>query len=211
MTRAPRPFVRIIGGRWRGRRLPAPLSAPFRPSGDRIRESLFNCLGQRLDGKSCLDLFAGTGALGLEAASRGAAKVVFVERDRESLRRTLKAAEELAQVGGGGGDSEVEFGAAEADIFAWLESGGPDGTGGEENFDLIFADPPFADYREDSAWARLLDALGPRLASGGLVYCESDRFFRLPAGWREETARRAGRARWRILGRAEGVEGVEGE
>ena len=192
MTRAPRPFVRIIGGRWRGRRLPAPLSAPFRPSGDRIRESLFNCLGQRLDGKSCLDLFAGTGALGLEAASRGAAKVVFVERDRESLRRTLKTATELAR-----GDSEVEFGAAEADIFAWLESSGP------ENFDLIFADPPFADYREDSAWARLLDALGPRLASGGLVYCESDRFFRLPTGWREQKARRAGRARWRILERTE--------
>ena len=200
--RAPRPFVRIIGGRWRGRRVPAPLSGPFRPSGDRIRESLFNCLGQRLDGKTCLDLFAGTGALGLEAASRGAAKVVFVERDRESLRRTLKMAAEL------GRDAAVEFRGAASDIFAWLDSGGTDETGetdevGEtERFDLVFADPPFADYRADSSWARLLGALDSRLAAGGLVYCESDRFFPLPAGWREKKARRAGRARWRIVARA---------
>ena len=188
--RAPRPFVRIIGGKWRGRRLPAPLSAPCRPSGDRIREALFNCLGQRLDGKSCLDLFAGTGALGLEAASRGAARVMFVERDAESLARVAALAESL-------GDDGVDFGAARADIFAWLR-----GEGGEM-FDVIFADPPFADYRRDAAWATLLAAVEKRLARGGRVYCESDRFFDLPPGWRAEKERTAGRARWRILSRAE--------
>ena len=193
--RAPRPFVRIIGGKWRGRKLPAPLSGPFRPSGDRIREALFNCLGQRLDGKSCLDLFAGTGALGLEAASRGAARVVFVERDGESLARITGLAKLLND------DAEVEFGAAKADIFTWLESGKS-----AESFDLIFADPPFADYREDCAWARLLGAVEARLAPAGRVYCESDRFFPLPAGWLEEKSRRAGRARWRILQREDAGE-----
>ena len=188
--RAPRPSVRIIGGKWRGRRVPAPLSAPCRPSGDRIREALFNCLGQRLDGRSCLDLFAGTGALGLEAASRGAAKVVFVERDAESVARIEETARMLDA------EKSAQFAAARADIFAWL-AGREDG----DSFDLIFADPPFADYRSDSAWENLLAALAPRLAPAGRVYCESDRFFPLPPGWAEEKARKAGRARWRILRR----------
>ena len=190
--RAPRPFVRIIGGKWRGRRLPAPLSAPCRPSGDRIRESLFNCLGQRLDGKACLDLFAGTGALGLEAASRGAARVVFVERDAQSLARISRAAQTLNN------DGNVDFASAKADIFAWLQSGGAG-----ESFDIVFADPPFADYRDDSEWEKLLSAVQNRLAPAGQVYCESDRFFPLPSGWQEEKSRTAGRARWRILRRTE--------
>src|SRR6187399_1902490 len=90
--------VRIIGGKWRSRILAFPAAAQLRPTPDRVRETLFNWLGQRLDGLSCLDLFAGSGALGFEALSRGARRVVMVERDRHvhaALREsaTLLAAE----------------------------------------------------------------------------------------------------------------------
>ncbi|WP_406672867.1 RsmD family RNA methyltransferase, partial [Natronospira sp.] len=78
----PRNRLRLIGGRWRGRRLSFPESGGVRPSPDRVRETLFNWLGPELVGARVVDLFAGTGALGLEALSRGAASVLFVERDR---------------------------------------------------------------------------------------------------------------------------------
>ena len=189
--RAPRPFVRIVGGKWRGRRLPVPAAAPFRPSGDRVRESLFNCLGQRLDGWACLDLFAGTGAMGLEAASRGATKIVFVERDPETLRRVSEAASALF-----GNENDGEFETVRGDVFAWMQNAGEG-----RKYDLIFADPPFADYRDDASWRKLLSALSPRLAADGRVYCESDRFFPLPDGWLAEKERTAGRAKWRIIRR----------
>src|SRR3954466_2534447 len=86
--------VRIIGGEHRGRRIAVPDRPGLRPTPDRVRETLFNWLGQRLDGLACLDLFAGSGALGFEAASRGAARVVMVENDRaafESLKASLAA------------------------------------------------------------------------------------------------------------------------
>src|SRR3979411_313296 len=86
--------VRIIGGQWRSRLVKFPPAAQLRPTPDRVRETLFNWLGQWLDGLSCLDLFAGSGALGLEAASRGAARVVMVENDRvafDFLKRTSEA------------------------------------------------------------------------------------------------------------------------
>ena len=78
--------VRIIGGEHRGRRIEVPDRPGLRPTPDRVRETLFNWLGQRLDGLACLDLFAGSGALGFEAASRGAARVVMVEKDRAAHR-----------------------------------------------------------------------------------------------------------------------------
>ncbi len=88
--------VRIIAGKWRSRIVKFPAAAQLRPTPDRVRETLFNWLGQRLDGLACLDLFAGSGALGIEAASRGAARVVMVERDRgvaEALRASARALE----------------------------------------------------------------------------------------------------------------------
>src|SRR5258705_1707299 len=91
--------VRIIGGQWRSRMLRFPAAAPLRPTPDRVRETLFNWLGQRLDGMRCLDLFAGSGALGFEALSRGAARVVMVERDRE-VARALRASAEALQAEG---------------------------------------------------------------------------------------------------------------
>src|SRR5687768_18054491 len=92
--------VRIVGGEWRSRRIRFTPHANLRPTPDRVRETLFNWLGQDLTGLACLDLFAGSGALGFEAASRGAARVVMVERDRAAFEalRTNKGALEARQV-----------------------------------------------------------------------------------------------------------------
>ncbi|HJV94446.1 MAG TPA: 16S rRNA (guanine(966)-N(2))-methyltransferase RsmD, partial [Albitalea sp.] len=118
--------LRIIGGRWRGRRLEVPESEGLRPTPDRVRETLFNWLGRDLSGLACLDLFAGSGVLGFEAASRGAARVVMVERERETLEqlRANRAALDALQV-------EIVPG----DAFEYLARGG-------ERFDVVFLDPP---------------------------------------------------------------------
>ncbi|HYF59061.1 MAG TPA: 16S rRNA (guanine(966)-N(2))-methyltransferase RsmD [Burkholderiaceae bacterium] len=151
---APPARVRIVGGTWKRTPLPVLDLPGLRPTPDRVRETLFNWLGRDLDGWTALDLYAGTGALGLEAASRGAARVVLVERERravESLRATcakLKAA-------------QVEV--VQADAAAWL-------AGRRERFDLVLLDPPFGG-RE---LARVLPALGPVLAPGAAVYVETD-------------------------------------
>src|SRR5215212_10200499 len=124
------PRVRIIAGTARGIRL-APVPGGVRPTSDRVRESVFNSLGQFFDGGRVLDLYAGTGALGIEALSRGCERAVFVERDRvaralilENLRRT-----------GFAGRAEVLGGEVEA-VVGWL-------VGRGDRFDLIFADPPY--------------------------------------------------------------------
>src|SRR5438309_10775311 len=93
--------VRIIGGKWRSRLIRFPPAAQLRPTPDRVRETLFNWLGQRLDGLACLDLFAGSGALGFEALSRGARRVVMVERER-AVAEALRA--KARQLGAGGAE-----------------------------------------------------------------------------------------------------------
>ena len=179
------PSFRIIGGRWRGHRVPFVPSAHLRVSGDRARESLFNILGQRLDGRACLDLFAGAGALGLEAASRGAAQVVCVEKDRAIARALSRTAERLRA------DSVVvHTGRAEDFLRA-----------GDDAFDLILMDPPFADYATDSAWRRLLDFAAARLSATGTAYCESDRHFPPPAGWHIARREKTGAVCWQLLRR----------
>lgn len=145
--------VRIIGGVWRSRLVTFPDAQGLRPTPDRVRETLFNWLGQRLTGLACLDLFAGSGVLGFEALSRGAARVVMVERDRracEQLRATARdlAAEGLEIVG--------------ADALAWLGAG-------SEKFDVAFVDPPYASGFADPA----LEKLPARLNPGARVYVES--------------------------------------
>lgn len=175
---------RIIGGQWRGRKINFTPSVRLRASADRVRESLFNCLGQRLDGKTCLDLFAGAGALGLEAASRGA-RVVCVERESGAAGALRRAAEKLS-----------------AENMTVRRCGAEDFLGaGAERFDLIFMDPPFADYADDPAWRRLLAAAERRLAADGLAYCESDRHFPPPSGWHAARRRRAGAVFWQLLRR----------
>ena len=166
--------LRIIGGRWRGRTLRVPDRPGLRPSGDRSREVLFNWLQGRTAGASSLDLFAGTGALGLEAASRGAARAVLVERDRE-------LASALDRVRGEWPETEsVEV--VRADALRWLDTAiGP--------LDLVFVDPPFGDRLH----ARVLDALlrPGLLAADARVYVESPAREPAPVGESD--------ARWSIL------------
>ncbi|WDS36335.1 16S rRNA (guanine(966)-N(2))-methyltransferase RsmD [Pseudoxanthomonas sp.] len=159
--------VRIVGGRWRNTRLPVPNLPGLRPSSDRVRETLFNWLTGELAGARVLDLFAGTGALGLEAMSRGADSAVLVERDPGLARQLgevvtrLKAADQVTVVN--------------ADALAWLEQQ-PDAA-----FDIAFVDPPFAAGLWDAVLARL-----PRLlAPGAWLYIESphDQAPALPPGF----------------------------
>jgi len=171
--------VRIIGGEHRGRRIAVADRPGLRPTPDRVRETLFNWLGQRLDGLACLDLFAGSGVLGFEAASRGARRVVMVENDRiafESLR-AAKALLETAAI-------EIVF----EDAMKYLARDG-------ERFDVVFLDPPF----RQNALAAVLAQLPARLAEGGRVYVEAPGPFEPPSPWRELKRSRAGQVSYQLL------------
>jgi 16S rRNA (guanine966-N2)-methyltransferase len=122
--------LRIIGGEWRGRKLPVAELAGLRPSTDRIRETLFNWLAPEISGRHCLDLFAGTGALGLEALSRGAASCQFVESQRPAASLLEQALQTLGARGRGAVHHD--------DGLAYLRQAQP-----PRAFDLIFLDPPF--------------------------------------------------------------------
>jgi len=171
--------VRIVGGDYRGRRIEVPARADVRPTPDRVRETLFNWLGQRLDGVVCLDLFAGSGALGFEAASRGAARVLMVEQDRHVLAALRLSRDQL-------GARAVEIVAGEA--LAWLARGG-------ERFDVVFLDPPF----RQNAMAPLLERLAPRLQPGARVYLEAAQPAVAAAPWRELKRARAGQVSYQLL------------
>ena len=148
--------MRIIGGSARGRRLKTPRSRDVRPTSDRVRQSLFDLLGQRLDDHVVLDLFAGTGALGLEALSRGAAHCTFVERRRDVARLVRENVRLLG--------FEARARVLVADALGPL-SGGP--------WDLVLADPP---YRIETARvAEALAALSPSLLEGARAVIEHDR------------------------------------
>lgn len=152
--------VRIIGGRWRGSKLPVPDLPGLRPSSDRVRETLFNWLMPKLAGARVLDLFAGSGALGLEAISRGAAQAVLVERD-SALARQL--GETVARLGAG---DQVRVVAADA--LSWLAQDAASGADATP-FDLVFLDPPFA----AGLWEGALRALPAHLAADAWIYVES--------------------------------------
>jgi 16S rRNA (guanine966-N2)-methyltransferase len=151
---APRHEVRIVGGQWRRSLLPVADKPGLRPTPDRVRETLFNWLGQDLSGWRVLDAFAGSGALGFEAASRGAAEVLLLEQDAQLVallnasRERLKASALRVQRG---------------DAMSLLASAAP------ASFDLVLLDPPF-----DSGWAlQALTRSVRLLAPGGWVYLES--------------------------------------
>lgn len=166
--------IRIIGGQWRGRKLAVPDRPGLRPTGDRVRETLFNWLQAAVPGSHCLDLFAGTGALGLEALSRGADSAVFVEHDR----RLVDALRAVAAEWPGGERVEV----VQADALRWL-------VDDQRQYELVFIDPPFADGLQ----GRVLEALAShgRLASNASVYVEQDaRDPEFDAGERFELLRR---------------------
>ena len=160
--------VRIIGGRWRGSKLDVAQRPGLRPTADRVRETLFNWLQPQLPGARCLDLFAGSGALGFEAASRGAGRVVLVERDGGLAVSLRDSAKRL------GGD-QIEV--LQTDALAWLAA--PP----RECFDIVFIDPPFAAGSHAAACA----AVVPWLAPQAWIHVESARAadFAVPADWRE--------------------------
>lgn len=169
--------VRIIGGRWRGRKIRFPSDSQIRPSPDRVRETLFNWLEPSIRGARCLDLFAGSGALGFESLSRGAAGAVLVERDPAIVAHLKSLAKELAP------DTAS---VVQADAPAWL--GGP-----AQRFDVVFLDPPFGSGLLPGLLQRL--DRGGWLAPGALVYLEcgmADGVPGLPAGWRMHRSGRAG-------------------
>ena len=145
--------LRIVGGEWRSRVLRFPNAEGLRPTPDRVRETLFNWLGQRLSGLRCVDLFAGSGALGFEARSRGAESVVLVDSDRRVVDQLRRSAETL----GGEGLRVVQ-----AEAMSWLAR--PQGP-----FDVAFVDPPYGSGLAGPA----LRALEPSLSPGARVYVEA--------------------------------------
>lgn len=182
---SPRGRLRIVAGKWRSRVLPIADVPGLRPTAERIRETLFNWLAPTIDGARCLDLFAGTGALGIEAMSRGAASVEFVENSKvaaQALRETnLALAAPNATV-------------RQVDAIAYL-NGEP-----TQSFDVVFLDPPFAtDHYEELC--RLLASRG-WLAKGGHVYLEQDSGQRvpdLPEGWQIHKEKVAGKVRYSLI------------
>ena len=154
--------VRIIGGEWRGRRLPVVDLPGLRPSGDRARETLFNWLQPHLRGARCVDLFAGTGVLGLEAYSRGAAEVTLVE-NMPLAAQTLRAT--LVKLKAPGAKSGVHL--VETDALKWLQACEPG------SLDIVFIDPPFGIRLETQVMTLLAER--ELVSAGGLVYIETAR------------------------------------
>jgi 16S rRNA (guanine(966)-N(2))-methyltransferase RsmD len=150
--------VRIIGGQWKRSKLPVAESPGLRPTPDRVRETLFNWLGQDLDGWRCLDAFAGSGALGFEAASRGASDVVLLEREAR-LAHGLRAVQQRLKAD----TVKVEA----ADALAWMARCVPD------RFELVFIDPPF----DADVFMPALQAATRVVVPDGYVYLEADRSF----------------------------------
>jgi 16S rRNA (guanine(966)-N(2))-methyltransferase RsmD len=180
--------IRIIGGEWKRTPLPVLDLDGLRPTPDRVRETLFNWLGQDLSGQRCLDMFAGSGALGFEAASRGAARVVMVERSGKAAAQIRANQTKL-------GARNIEV--AEADalrLVASLARG---------SFDVIFLDPPFGDQ---ALLLRALELTAPLVARDGAIYVECGDALDLTgidalAGWTVVREGKAGAVRYHLLRR----------
>ncbi|HZD19701.1 MAG TPA: 16S rRNA (guanine(966)-N(2))-methyltransferase RsmD [Burkholderiales bacterium] len=171
--------IRIIAGEYRGRRIRVASRPGLRPTPDRVRETLFNWLGQWLGGESCLDLFAGTGALGFEAASRGAARVVMVEADRAAFNALQITRETI-------GARNIEL--VSGDALDYLDRS-------RARFDVVFLDPPF----RQNALPAVLERLEPRLADGARVYIEAPAACTLGGRWRELKSARAGQVSYQLF------------
>lgn len=171
--------LRIIGGNFRRRLLRVPARPGLRPTPDRVRETLFNWLGQTLDGLACLDLYAGSGALGFEAASRGAARVVMVENDRVALAELERSRSAL-------GAAQVSIVPGDAEAFLARERAA---------FDVVFLDPPFRQNAVPAVLAKLPSRLRPRAR----VYVESGTPVAVPPSWTELRRARAGQVSYQLL------------
>jgi len=183
--------VRIIGGVWRSRILKFPDAVDLRPTPDRVRETLFNWLGANLAGAACLDLFAGSGALGFEALSRGAGSVVMVENNTVALRALRENATKLSA-----GNAIIVRG--DALEFA---------RGARSRFDVVFVDPPYRLGLQAAA----LGLVAGLLVEDGRVYVESDAVIEPSGGWAVVKHARAGRVHFHLLEREpDGQSGVSG-
>ncbi len=158
-------FVRIIGGLWKRSKLAVPARPGLRPTPDRVRETLFNWLGQDLNGLRCLDAFAGSGALGFEAASRGAAQVLLCELD-PGLAAGLRANAERLKA------SQIRV--QRCDAITALQGAS------HAAWDVVFLDPPFGEDGNEALFQQALAAAVPLLAPQGCIYLEA------PRPWSEE-------------------------
>lgn len=177
--------LRIIGGQWRSRKLAFPSVDGLRPTGDRIRETLFNWLNFSLPGARCLDLFAGSGALALEALSRGAGHTVMIERHPAAARQLRVNCTSLQA------DAEV----IEADTLQWLQDRAT------EAFDLVFLDPPF-DAELQEPVSQQLEA-GGWLTDNAHIYIESpsSQSIAIPDNWQLLKEKIAGQVAYRLYQR----------
>ena len=179
--------VRIIGGEFRSRKLDFPDANGLRPTGDRIRETLFNWLQDSIQGEDCLDLFAGSGALGFEALSRGAKRVDFIEKDRAAaaaLENNIKRLD--------ANQGNVFC----ADALQWIDGR----THQASKYGLVFLDPPFAGPLLAAAIAKLEDA--EIMRPDCLVYVENDTHSEgvvIPSHWQEMKKKRAGAVNYSLL------------
>ena len=173
--------VRVIGGNLRGSKIAVPDAPGLRPTGDRIRETLFNWLAPTIHGARCVDLYAGTGVLGIEAVSRGAGEVVLVERDFR-LAKDIEA--NLARL------KVANARVAAVDAIDWLR-------GKPQPFDVAFVDPPFGAALWDETLALLASGW---IAPGGLVYVESPRMpaLTIPAVFALHREGQAGEVRYAL-------------
>lgn len=178
--------VRIIGGQWKRTKLPVADAPGLRPTPDRVRETLFNWLGQDLAGWRCLDAYAGSGALGFEAASRGADEVVLIEREAR-LAQGLRSVQQRLQA------EAVRIEAVDA--LAWMARCVPG------RFELVFIDPPF----EANAFEPALRAAARVVVPDGFIYLEADRPFdegALGPGLRLHRSGKAGAVHYHLIQRA---------
>lgn len=175
--------LRIIGGNWRSRKVSFPPVPGIRPSPDRVRETLFNWLQFDIAGARCLELFAGSGILSLEALSRGAGHATIIDRDADAcdgIRRSLKALNA----------DETCWTVLQSDAAGYLHS--TDAT-----FDIVFLDPPFDGTELDN----MLPQIAGHLSETSLVYIESGRAVtagQLPASWRIHRQKRAGQVHFAL-------------
>jgi 16S rRNA (guanine966-N2)-methyltransferase len=187
MSKAPPPgAVRVIGGLWRGTKLPVPAVNGLRPTGDRLRETLFNWLGQDLQGWRVLDAFAGSGALGFEAASRGAAAVQLVEREPQACAALATSIQRLK-----GAPERMQL--ARTEVLSWMRAC-------PQRFDLVLLDPPFDADLFDAALAAAVPLLNP----GGSLYLEAPRPFAAPAGCTERRHLKSGAVHAHLFVKAAG-------
>ncbi len=178
--------LRIIGGRWRSRQLTFSPLAGLRPTPDRVRETLFNWLAPVIQGSRCLDLFAGSGALGIEALSRGAVEVVFVENHPLAVRCLQNNLQRL-----GANAAQVQ----QSDVLAWLKEPA-------QSFDIVFLDPPFG--QDLLSLSCVLLEQGGWLASAARIYLEAEKSLNdlpLPRTWQMIREKTAGHVVYRLAER----------